>query len=147
MSTYVQDQHNVLKCWTRLYENAIALRGKIDSLYNFQRDLTESESEIYYSVLAPPQSHTCHRKSWEINFTHGHWKTHIRVHLSSSKKIHEHNFLQVKTNYKHCIKLHQIIWQWLSIHNTPQKYNLYHEVPKRDFTIKTPQGKSDSLCS
>ena len=98
----------------------------------------------YFS--APPQSHACHRKSWEINFTHGHWKTHIRVHLSSSTGIHEHNFLHPETNYKHRIKLHQIMWQRLSIHNTPKKYNLYHELPKRDFTIKTPQGTRDSLC-
>jgi len=51
MSTYIQDQHDVLKFWIRLYENAITLRKKIDSLYNFQRDLTEHEHKIYYSIF------------------------------------------------------------------------------------------------
>ena len=41
--------HMRVRMW--LYENTIALRGKIDSLYNFRRDLTESESEIYYSIF------------------------------------------------------------------------------------------------
>jgi len=51
MSTYIQDQHDVLKFWIGLYENAIALRRKIDSLYICQRDLKECESEMYYSIL------------------------------------------------------------------------------------------------
>ena len=51
MSTYIKDQHDVLKFWNGLYENAIVLRRKIDSLYNFRRDLTKHESEIYYSIF------------------------------------------------------------------------------------------------
>ena len=51
MSTYIQEQHNVLNFWTGLHKNALALRIKIDSLYKIKIDLTESESEIYCSIF------------------------------------------------------------------------------------------------
>jgi len=51
MSTFIQQQHDILNFLEAILDNAMSLRKYIDKLYFFQRDLTAHESEIYHSIF------------------------------------------------------------------------------------------------